>query len=209
MIAGPAVPLAHGVVRSDGPVWIVRVAEDDCPALPAASCLVRPEPGDKVLVALAGGAGHILAVLERADAASPITITAADGIALDAGRGDLGLKAAGRLDLAAAGLLTVATVDLAVRAGTAGLSADDATADIGQTTIRAGALKLIAGRVEHIVDRLAGRLGHALRFVTGVDRLQAGSIEREAEDALNLDGRRAIVSARGDVHVDGGRIHIA
>ena len=55
-----------GIVESSDEAYWVNTPDGGCLARPAASCLMQPERGDKVLLSLpAGGVVYILAVLER------------------------------------------------------------------------------------------------------------------------------------------------
>lgn len=202
--------LVEGVVRTVAPVWLIDTGDGDCSAVPAASCLVRPEPGDKVLLCRVGGdRGYILAVLERAAAATPVTVAAPDGLAFEADRGDVTVRAGGNVTLIGTEAMTLATARLTVRATTATIIADEALADAERLTARTGRLTLVAERVDQMVDHLTARFNHVLRLVTGVDRTQATTIAHEAREELSLRGQRAFISAREDVRIDGERIHLA
>lgn len=208
--APAAAALVEGVVRTVAPVWLIDIGDGDCSAVPAASCLVRPEPGDKVLLCRVGAdRGYILAVLERAAAATPVTVSAPDGLTFEADRGDVSVRAGGAVTLVGTEATTIATAQLTVRAATATMIAEEALADAERLTARTGRLTLVAERVDQMVDHLTARFNHVLRLVTGVDRTQATTIAHEAREELSLRGQRAFISAREDVRIDGERIHLA
>ncbi|GGJ21640.1 DUF3540 domain-containing protein [Neoroseomonas lacus] len=157
----------------------------------AFSCLVEPEPGDRVLVARSGGAAYVLAVLERPGAA-PMRVALPDGCSIEA--------EGGRLDLAAGTLV--------LRARQGEVVVDALAVSGGTATLRVGTVTLIAEAIETLARRVIGRFGRSYRFVEESEQLRARDIDQRASGHLHLKGDTASIQAGAVVKVDANQIHL-
>jgi hypothetical protein len=168
----------HGVhVAADtGPVFVARRA---------LSCLVEPEPGDRVLVARSGGVAdaYVLAVLERAGDA-PVSLVSPR---------DTELRSAGTLSIVAPATI-IATPTFSLHSAVAKVHATRVTA--------------VLGAVDALLDRIVLRAKQAFRVVEGVDHLRAGQVDYEAKGTLSLHAENTTMTAEGLVKVDGEQIQL-
>jgi hypothetical protein len=176
---------------------------------PAASCLLRPEPGDRVLVAQGmDGTAWILAVLARARPETPATLTSAAGFTVLAEAGPVIIKGAGTV-----GLVSDDTVLLA--GATLSADADQAVLRLGETVVsgekaemHVGIVRLVADRLDSFVSHALHRLKTVLRLVEDADRTEAREVHVRASEQLIQRGHVASLTAREDVRIDADRIHI-
>jgi hypothetical protein len=157
----------------------------------AFSCLVEPEPGDRVLVGVAGGTPYVLAVLERSGAA-PMRLALPDGATLGAGQGRLNL---------AAGTLVLEAEATQVATGTLGVAAT-------RTEARLGRVSAIAEAIETIATRIVGRFRRSYRFVEEGEHLRARDLDHRASGHLHLRADTAMVQAGVLVKLQGSQIHL-
>ncbi len=196
------------VIASDGRGWIVQTDSGDCRARRAVSCLVSPEPDDRVLLAVAeDGHAWILAVLERREGA-PIRIEAEGDVAFSVRRGRFSVAAQEGLDL-------VTARDASLVAGGLRVSANQAGVRVGQLSYlgrfvqaEVERIKVLAGSLDSVLDRLWQRVKRSYRWVEEADHVRADQIDYAAKKNAQIRGRNALVTAEQLVKVDAEQIHI-
>ncbi len=196
------------VTECHGDEFCVRTQEQLYCARRAASCLVHPQPGDRVLVCCQdSGDCFILAVLE---AASPGTTR----IALD---GDLRLELdSGELQVAAQDGIGLATAGrFQSTSGQVQLNAVSGKFNINQTVFNGACLqatveriRLLAASTETLVQRLVQRAKRVFRSVEQDEVVKVGHIDVSASKLMTLSGKYTIMTAKEDVKIDAERIHI-
>jgi uncharacterized protein DUF3540 len=176
-----------------GRSYRVNVEGDALDATRAASCLLEPEPGDRVLVAGSTVDGaYIIAVLERRNE-SPTRI---------------GFQGATQITVSGGGLNVSADEGLTLHAkhGTAVI---DRVSVFGREWVASiGSVKLIGNLLESFVDRLTQFARHSLRVVEGTEQVRGGIMDYRAQQSMSLRGREIVATAEELVKVDGGQIHI-
>jgi hypothetical protein len=169
----------------------VALPEGDRQARRAASCLLVPGVGDRVLVCGPhADALYVVAVLERASDA-PCQYS-------------LGRDA----DISASGRLTLASDELVVRASRATTLIDQLASFGRELTASIGRAKLVGQVFESLFDRVGQFAGHSTRTVEGVDQVRSGAIDYRAERSVSLQGSEVMATAKTLMKVDGGQIHI-
>lgn len=174
----------------------------------AASCLLRPEIGDTVLV---NGPDerrlYLTAVAEQADPAVAHIDVQGD-LRLASVRGAVSVHGATRLDLQARETLSLGAPQLHV-------DAQAAECQVGRTTFRgeevlATVLSFrVVGRVyEAIVDRLVHLSKTAFRMTEGVEQVRAGQIDYQASEMARVHGRNTVVTANDLIKADAKQIHM-
>jgi hypothetical protein len=151
----------------------------------AVSCLVTPEPGDRVLAAEAGGETYILAVLERAPGreAAPLRIETEAEIELVARR--ISLRA---------GVLDVLT-DAVTMVG-----------DAFNTLFRRS--KRIVGSETVIARSTSLHAGERVSVIAQADVQQAGVLSQTVHGPFAISSQTAVVTARADIRLNGERINV-
>jgi hypothetical protein len=205
--AGPTAGELADVVGGlhDRPIVVYGATRQ--PARTALSCLVRPESGDQVLVAFAGGELWVLAVLHRPGDA-PLRLITERNLEIAATGGRLTLAARERVDIATPGAAAVTAGALALQARSARASIDDVSHVGERLTVHVGKLKLVGQALETLFERVLTRAKRSYRFVEETDQLRSTEIDHRASETLRVSGRNAFVLAEGVVKMDAGQIHM-
>jgi hypothetical protein len=183
--------LVRGVVQSQGTAGVLVALDQGCviEARRAAGCLLRPEPGDTVLVhAPEAGEAYLLCVLEKAAGAA----------VLDASQ-DLRIQAAGRLELAAP------EVRLHGKAGRFDFLGLDLL--VGALTTKAGSISSVAAAVDSRVGDLTQTIRLAVRQVE-TEVVRAGGIRQFIRDRFLVRSGQTTIIAQDDVTVDAKKINL-
>ena len=208
--AGSAAVNALGVVTSVLPGGIYSVESDArvLRCLRAASCLLRPEIGDTVLVN--GPDERRLYLTAVAEQAQPgVARVEVDGdLLLASARGAVSVESATRLTLRARDATVLSGPQLEI-------DADEARCRIGRLDYsgeeaRAAVFSMrVIGRVyEVVVDRLVQLSKSAFRMTEGIDQVQAGQIDYRAREMTRLHGKNTVITARDLVKADAKQIHM-
>lgn len=197
----PGIGLHHASVRRRlDDAWEVGVGGRTLSARQAASCLLRPETGDLVLLSV-GDAGrhHILAILERA--------TPGDTAHFNLPR-DAVLHSPGRLTLAPDRELNCVTAKIGVHAA-------EAEANIGLVELTTRFLRAQAGRIaatvrqmDATIGELVQRLTRSQRFVQEDEECQCGNLRLVVEETAVLQSRETFIQAQEQVKVDGETVQL-
>ncbi len=204
--------LSEGIVlMSDTSQWVIRLggagARSSTVARRAASCLVEPEPGDRVLVSEGASESFILAVLVRASA-TPTRLSSDGDLTLAARGGRVQIVGERGVSLASPEKVAVVSRDLEVHTVHGRLSFDDFGVVGRALEARLGVAKTCADAIERVAERVVDRVKRAYRFVEDVDQLRAGRIDQRAEGLLTLRAEHAVIAAQKLVKMDGGQVHI-
>lgn len=165
----------------------------------AFSCLVQPRVGDTVLVSLEdGGAGYILAILERDEPSLELQLGA-----------DVHLRVE-------AGSLAVQCRDgLAVRAGHCSLSSPEAQLLLGQLQVsgeRASShwreREERSLRLDQQAARHEAHYGESRQCVSGHEHRHSGSLHQRVDEDCQLHAQRLTLEAEGRVAIDGSTIEL-
>jgi len=203
--------LATAVVQGPhGLGFLVRIDDPECGAADriarrAKSCLVAPDPQDRVLCTIDGDQVFVLAVLEGSD---PITRIATDGELSVHGSGKVRVSSAESLDLIAAKNVAIHTRALELSARLLSAAMDESRfvgrvlkADLSQLTVW-------SEQVETRSQRLVQRVKRAFRFIEDIDQMRAGTVDHRAEKMASLRGENTVVSARSVAKIDAAQVHL-
>lgn len=187
----------HYAVETDlGPVSALR----------SLGCLLEPEPGDTVLLALdARGKNYILTVLERENQ-SPATVSAPGDMRIRAANGSLDLAANQGVNLLTPETASVTARELAVTAARAEVSLDKASFFSRILNANTDACRFIGRTVEQIAGNMVQRFTRCVRKVEELDQTRAGTADYQGEQLMNLRGGQTVMTAKETVRVDGERI---
>jgi len=158
----------------------------------AASCLLLPRAGDRVLLATTPEGRYVLAVLER-DQTVPAQLVV---------EGDAQLRARGKLTLSGdegLALLTERVLSLASRA---------LDVHAGESNVVIGKLQTIVGTVDAVLERLSQKVKRAYRFVEEMEHVRAHTLDYAARENVRIHGKNAVVTSEELVKVDAAQIHM-
>ena len=193
--------LEYGVVTEEGKKPVVETGSGPCRAVMAASCLVKPGIGDRVLVSIDGdGLSYILAVLVRSTPEADQTLYFEGNVNLHAEGGALSLTSSESVSLASE------RMSLAAKTGEAVF--DDLSLTGNSFTAHLGSIRTIAGTVEHLFHRLTERLVDAFRFVKGHEEVQTGSTRYLVEENLTMHSKNAMHVAEEIVSINAEQINL-
>lgn len=198
--------LEHATVKAITPAGlIIHGSFGVASARKAAGCLLEPEVGDRVLASYTGAESYILMVLKRAhgtparlDVSGELEI-GADLLSLS-GRAETRINGAERLHLSGQKVATVGDVAefSARRVSVAG--------EEGHAVFRDA--RLSSRKVEVVAERVAQVAQQVIRRVEEVETLSIGNLVQRVRENWLVRSKRTSVTASGDMHIDGERIHM-
>jgi hypothetical protein len=190
------------VVAVDAELVTVRAALADVTARRAASCLLEPAVGDRVLlVTEERGDAYVLAVLEQRD-------TGAATISVE---GDLTLRSVhGKVSVAAQEGVDIVTAAAArIMASAVDVEALEALSILGGAVkAELGKVKLYASTLDAFFERVSQHAQRSLRTVDELDQVKARHIDYAASGDAHLRGENALVTAHDLVKVNGEQVHV-
>ncbi len=173
----------------------------------AASCLVRPAPGDQVLICRQGpGNAYILAVLESAANATTLALEGDLRLKLDSGK--LEVAARQGIELATAGGLNATIPRLKLDALEGKIRISDLRFTAGRLQAGIERIKVIAACLETAAQRLVQRAKRVFRSVEQDEVVRTGRLDVSATKLVSLNSQYTVMTAREDIKIDGERIHI-
>lgn len=174
----------------------------------AASCLLKPQVGDTVLVS--GPDSYrmfLIAVLEQADAAvSRIEIDGA--LVLGGNAHPVTIESEGKVSVRSGGVLDMAAAQWAMRAGSADCRADDMRFTARKVDATMGTMKLVGKVFETISERVVQMTRSALRIVDEVDQSRVGHLDCKARDTVRIHAKHTMVTGEDLVKIDASQIHM-
>lgn len=198
----------YGIVAEVAEQLVVHTDSAVYRAGRAASCLLEPAVGDKVLLVTdTEGGDYVLAVLERAQAqGATLSLPANTDIRAASGRltmmaqGGIGLQSPGEIGLQGATLKVEAlrgevTIEDLSLVGDAWRSCVDRVKAVGKT-------------FDSILERCHQRVSRSYRQVDELDQVKARQIDYQAETSLQLHAKYTLMTADELVKLDGEQIHL-
>ncbi len=184
----------------------VRIAARVMIAERAASCLLDPEPGDRVLCARADGDCYVLAVLRR---------NGEEGQRWSVD-GDLRLDASGKVTIAGRQGVEV-TTPAETRISSGRLQLNAVVAEVlleqldyvgSQARVHAQKLKLFASELDSLLGRAVERVKRSYRFVEELDHTRARQIDMTAQVSARIHADSTTITASELIKLDGKQVHI-
>jgi hypothetical protein len=174
----------------------------------AASCLVRPDVGDTVLVCSSesGRHGFVLSVLVQANPMQG-QLQLPGGAVIEAGDGDMKLK--GRsLSLQSTQTMQLQSPVLNIRATEAQAQVKHLTGWFHSIDTHALRLSATAKVITTLARRVMQRVGDSLRWVEQVDQTHAGRVRTKVAGHFHVQSRHATMRSEGHVRIDGEKIDL-
>ncbi len=199
--------LSGVVVLTDGVVGVVRTQHGDVRTVRAASCLLEPAPGDRVLVASSSAEAFVLAVLVRERAGS-LRIMSDESVEIVSRKGSVTLLGSESVDVIGGQAVTVTSKSVEVEAAEGRLRANKLSVLGKVADVSVEVLRTAADAMERTAGRLVERLGRSYRFIEDTESVRARELDMRADAALSLRAEHAVILARKIVKVDGTQIHM-
>ncbi|MGQ0697767.1 MAG: DUF3540 domain-containing protein [Panacagrimonas sp.] len=202
------VHLTGEVLSVEGRLLGVRTEDGVLQARRAASCLLRPECGDRVLVSGASATDcYVIAVLERAGN-SPQCLHLVGDASLSIENGSLQLESTDRLDLNAVNAMSLGSNRLDVRASKAQVILGELSAIGRAWSGTLGHLRFVGEAFDSVVQRLTQHARHSVRTVEQSDQVRCGEMDYRAQGSVRLHGQHTHITASELVKLDGDQIHL-
>jgi hypothetical protein len=185
---------------------LVAAAEGQLEAERAASCLVEPSTGDRVLVAEVDGGAFVLAVLRRDDE-SPLRLEADAGLEVRSRHGRVSI-AGEKVELTASREAAMTAPRVEVSALEGKFFVEKLSMLGARVDAEIGKLSVVADTIDNLADRMRQRFQRCYRFIEGLDQLRAGTIDTKATGYARIHAHDAVVTADKLVKIDGSQIHM-
>ncbi len=186
--------------------YVVAVGQTRHDAEQAFGCLVKPEPGDKVLVSI-GDETHILTILSRPEDSSQ-EIVFSGPAAIKAPHGSLDIDSAHDVRLASHQSMTLSSGELNVNAAAAAMRVDRLSWCSRLVSGQAKQIRLVAESLDTVARRAVSRFVDAFRYVKRHDELQAKSSRMLVDETLTMHTGHTMHTAKGHVKIDAEQIHV-
>jgi len=195
--------------REEG-IFLVTGAFGAYRAERAVSCLIAPHLGDEVLTAVSGkGDCFILSVLRRREGEATANELLFSGpVRMHVQEGGFDLTATEAVSIAAGTELAMAAPKMTVHAGQAQATMERFSFLTSFFNGTMKEVKVVAGKVENVIQRLTERLTNSARFVTEHEEIQTGSTRYLVEENLTMHSKNAMHVAEELVSINAEQIHL-
>ncbi len=198
--------LVHGRVRvTEGEIILVATDEGTTRAQRAVSCLVDPEPGDRVLLSTGAGETFVLAVLERETSGATISV---NGDARLVARGGIHLMATDGVNVLTREDVSIRSNGLDMQTNQTRLRARETVLESGTLTAGVDRLRIVARTVDMLADRMLQKFKSLFRRVEETEDVRAGDYMLKADRLLNARGRHTIVTSSDYMKINGKQINM-
>ena len=199
----------YGIVTgSEETSFIVETGSGLWKTAQAASCLIRPMVGDKVLVSIDSAHGsYILAILER-QGIGPYQLSFDNSVELRVSDGRFTLASQGGADIASAGDISLVSADINIHAGRGEIGIERLFVIGAFAHASLARVKLVAGVLESVAERLIQKAKRSYRVIEESEHVKAGNLDFLVRKMLSLKGKYSMITAKEDVKIDAQRIHI-
>lgn len=190
------------VVAIDAELLTVRTALAEVTARRAASCLLEPAVGDRVLLAAEErGDAFVLAVLEQRDPETS-RLSVEGNLTLRSLRGKVSVAAQEGVEIVSAAAVQIMASAVEVKA------IETLSVLGGAVKGELGKVKMYAATLDSFFERVSLHAKRSFRTVEEVDQVQARHIDYAASGNAHLRGDNALVSAHELVKLNGEQVHI-
>ena len=198
--------LFSGIVKKElSSLFVVQSERGVLPAKQAASCLLVPDIGDKVLVNSIDGEIYILAVLEKKSQQSKLSL-----------KGDVTLESEGCLSVTSAKAMQLTSLEslsqvspiITALSKTHQLTTEQLSTHSQKITVNSGQAQVNIKEVHGMFERVYQKADQVIRWVETIETLNIGNWVHNIKGTLNSRANNQIITAKSDVKVDAERIHM-
>ncbi len=166
----------------------------------AASCLLEPARGDRVLVGLADTEGYVLAILDRHGSAPSVLSVAAPSNRLTVRGAQVAIIGESEVTLEAPAILA-RTRRFTLLADAMGLVGKVLTQAIDRWRVSAEATEIVSRDI-------ATKAVRRIAIVEEMDSLEAGAVVQSIATATVTSANAAVIAAKEDLRLDGARVTV-
>lgn len=213
-IADHLLPEPRGIFAEKGTVLeataiglFVETPSGRFEAARAISCLVAPEPGDEVLLAVPPeGSLYVLAVLARSSSA-PISLRMDRDASLES-EGTLRLSATSKVEIRSPGEVETVARKVSTRAVEGEMAIDRFAFISSVVSAHTREIKGVLGMVDTVLERLSQKMKRSYRYVEELDMTRAGQVDLRAKRSMSLHAQNTQLHAEQLVKVQADQIHL-
>lgn len=186
-------------LRTDsGCVWLASVAR---------SCLISPEPGDRVSILRAGTDCWILAILERVESRD-LQMRFTGNVEIDCPSGRLSIQAADGLDLGSERQVSLHGPVVRVSAALIEHFCKAASWVGERLESTFHGIRTVARRMDTVADQHHQSARISIRKTEQMDRVEAGQMDLRCRDAMTLRGEHILARADKLGKIDADQIQL-
>jgi hypothetical protein len=173
----------------------------------AFSCLVSPEPGDKVsYLRDEHGKTYVLHVLERNS--KHMSIKLPGNLDIQAKDGDLNLATSRELNMVSAKTCSLTANKISALASQGEFNIRNMRAQGAHLDSTINEINIVAQSITTIAGLLMQRVKNSIRAIEVLEKLDAGEVICNVKKLFSLRSRQTMLTAEQDVKIDGERVHI-
>ena len=193
------------VISVEGQTWRVECDGRTVLAQKAFSCLVVPQPDDKVLLSGDDAHSFIIAIVERPES-QDMTLQVGPETSVT-GAQNLALHSAETTTLVSHQINQVATKQV-VKADELITEFNSGVVSGQQLHAKVGRLHVISDWINTLAKQAVQQFQRYVRKTDQMDSVEAGNISRKTPGLYNLNTHHTIMVSRKDTRIDGEHIHM-
>jgi hypothetical protein len=198
-----------GVVTAEaGGVYTVRTGYALLEALQAASCLLKPAPGDRVVLAVEESSAFVLAVLERPQNQEAQEIRMNGPVTFHVQNGDLDLRADHGLAVTGGTEMAVSSPNLELSAAKARVGIEDLSWKGRLINAQVERIRFVAHALDSVYHRIVQRIKSSYRYVEGHEEVQSASSRFLVDGTLTMRTQNTVHTAEEHIKMDARQIHL-
>ncbi len=176
-------------------------------ALPAFSCLVKPEPGDQVLYANSGNSQSIIvSIISRPDDQS-MQLEFPQHARFSARQGSIQMEAEQSVSMASRRIHSVCESNVQ-KSDQACWQIGQLQADGEQANINFKGVTVITNLLSTLARQVVSKCKSYLRHSEDIDQVKSNNMTRSAKGLLNMNSGHTVMLSKKDTKIDAARIHI-
>lgn len=193
---------------AEGSLYRVECEDGAWQCRRAASCLLRPEPGDTVLISGPDRYHvYLIAVIDQADT-SAARIETTGRLVLAAPSGGVQIESGETIRLQSAKAVEVSSERFALNASEADCKVDQLNYVGSAVRAMTASIHVVGRLCETVMDRLVHISRTAFRMTEQTEQLRCGQLDYEAADLARIHAAQTVVTAQAVVKVDAKQIHM-
>jgi hypothetical protein len=199
--------VARVCAKGPGAMWKLHDGAVELESRVAASCLLRPGVGDRVLAVASDSGCWILVILERSEGTES-SIEADGDLVFRSVSGQVRIEGETGLTLCSPDAVEVQSSRFRLSSRVAEMLTGRLSwiGDEMSANFRSGS---VVGRLfSSMVDRFSLKAKTVNREVSELDEVRAGNVDYRADNSMNLRARTVLAKGEELAKIDGGHIHL-
>lgn len=173
----------------------------------SASCLLKPEVGDQVLVFNGKPNAFILTILVRANHQQSASIELPANCEIMCPEGQVTVNSQS-IQLSAQDGIELDSTCVSVKSKTTEIRSDQLHGWFAQIDAKTIGMRLVATQVSTVFGRLIHRAKESFRWIESKDETRAGRLRIQAQENVQITSKHASIRAKGYVKIDGQKIDL-